>query len=116
MDRRTDDNGAGNILQFASDQTEQGVRLTGVGEIDAHSVTVLCDAVDSALHGAAERVELDLADVTFIDSSALRALARARARASELGRPLWISQLSGPVRRILEISGMLDELTRAPSP
>jgi anti-anti-sigma factor len=110
-----DDNNAVNILQVESDETGHGARLTGSGEIDAYSVTVLRDAIESALRGTAERIELDLSRVTFIDSSALRALAEARVRADQIGRSLWISELSAPVRRILEISGMLDELTRAPS-
>jgi anti-anti-sigma factor len=103
-----------NILHFTRQETAGGVRLIGEGEIDAHSVTLLRAAATGAMAAGAGRIELDLDEITFIDSSGLRALAEARSQARRRGVQLWITQVSPPVRRILEISGMLDELTGAP--
>lgn len=107
MQHRSDDD---NLLRFAREGSASHVRLIGDGEIDAHSVSVLRAVAEDAIGSGAEHIDIDLARVTFIDSSGLRALAEAHAAAEARGSTLTIVELSGPVRRILEISGMLDEL------
>jgi anti-anti-sigma factor len=49
-------------------------------------------------------VVLDLGGVTFLDSSGVRALIRLRQRH---GERLRLGELSAPVRRVLEIAGLL---------
>jgi anti-sigma B factor antagonist len=108
VEQRSDD---ANILRFSRQDDGRVVRLIGDGEIDAYSVSVLRSIAEEAINSRAERIEVDLALVTFIDSSGLRALADAHTTARARGTPLTIVELSAPVRRILEISGMLGELT-----
>jgi anti-anti-sigma factor len=52
-------------------------------------------------------VVLDLQQVTFLDSSGVRALIRLR---QHHGDRLRLGALSAPVRRVLEISGLLQPL------
>lgn len=69
------------------------------GEIDAATCTILRDAIDA--HLSTDVVRLDMADVTFIDSTGLQVLAAARAvRDVTLVRP------SDVVRRAVEITGL----------
>jgi anti-sigma B factor antagonist len=112
VQHRSDDD---NLLRFARQGSGNHVRLVGDGEIDAHSVSVLRAVAEDAIGSGAERIDLDLERVTFIDSSGLRALAEAHSAAEARGSTLTIVELSGPVRRILEISGMLDALARGSS-
>ena len=61
-------------------------------------------------------VGVDLARVTFIDSSGLSVLVQARQRVDELGRRFEIRAASRPARRVLEISGLDATLGLRPEP
>ncbi|MEZ5217886.1 MAG: STAS domain-containing protein [Ilumatobacteraceae bacterium] len=77
--------------------------VSAVGEIDAHTAGQL----SSALAGrAAEDVVVDLSGVTFLDSSGLRVLLAERQDHADAGTSLFLRAPSGPVRRVLELSGL----------
>ena len=79
------------------------VRLAG--ELDLYTADAVREALVRALDPAPERVVVDLADVTFIDSTALGVLIEARRRLPDVGR----FRLASPgleVRRALEVSGL----------
>ncbi len=84
-------------------------RLVVVGEIDAHTSDVLADAV-GLLDGDAD-ISIDLAGVTFIDSSGLRLIVMTHTRQRSDGGSLTIESPSTSVRRLLEITGLDGELT-----
>jgi anti-anti-sigma factor len=70
-----------------------------------YSVAVLEHAVADALADPGEAaVELDLAAVSFIDSTGLRALLNAREQAGDVGRPLRLVGAGPAVRRILHLT------------
>lgn len=78
------------------------------GQIDSHT----SPALDDALAGlpASGAVSVDLADISFIDSSGLRVIVRAHKRHVESGGSLTILRPSDPVRRLLEITGLSSQL------
>jgi anti-sigma B factor antagonist len=86
--------------------TDDGLRLAG--EIDAASSVALAAELDPLPTG--HRIVLDLAAVTFIDSSGLRVLIDAHRRAETEGRLLVIANPSPPVSRLFEISGLTNHL------
>ena len=51
---------------------------------------------------------LDLSGLTFLDSSGLHALLRARAFLGREDRPLILVCPPGPPRRVLDLAGVLD--------
>jgi anti-anti-sigma factor len=55
--------------------------------------------------GRGDRVALDLAGVTFIDSTGLRALLRLRQEAVRMGWRLRVAAVHPHVRRLLEMTG-----------
>ena len=75
------------------------------GELDAASTGSLRTAVDDAL-AAGRGLDLQLGEVTFIDSSALRVITVALRHASESAQPFTVSSASDAVRRIFEITGV----------
>jgi anti-sigma B factor antagonist len=79
------------------------------GEIDAHTAPELAAHLEP-LPGDAGDVVLDVSGIEFIDSSGLRVLIDAHRRAGDAGRRLVISRPSAAVRRLFEISGLLDHL------
>jgi anti-anti-sigma regulatory factor len=77
----------------------------------AFEVTVAGE-VDSATVGG-----LDASAVTFLDSSGLRAIVRAGNALAERDGRLTCAGLSGAATKVLEISGLLEQLRdRAPAP
>jgi anti-anti-sigma factor len=76
------------------------------GEIDAHTYTTL----DRALEGGEPVTQVDLSEVTFIDSSGLRVLVRHHQDRQRNGGRLEIVSPSRPVQRLFEISGLTGQL------
>lgn len=83
--------------------------VTVTGDIDSHTAGDLEAALDQ--HPAAADVTLDLAAVTFVDSSGLRAIVRTHRRLTDGGGTLALREPSDPVRRLLDITGLAAELT-----
>ncbi len=78
------------------------------GEIDAHTAPHFAARFDPLPAGADAAVILDMADVTFMDSSGLRVLIELNRRASEAGLAMIVRAPSRAVARIIEISGLSD--------
>jgi anti-sigma B factor antagonist len=79
----------------------RAVRL--VGEIDLSTVGELRATLDD-LSGEGHVVALDLADVTFMDSSGIHAF-EAYARTLNGARPLVLANTPPHVRRLFELTG-----------
>lgn len=77
-------------------------------EIDVSVASELRDDLLRALSRDGVHLVADARDVTFMDSSGVNALVRARERATALGGSLHVVATSPAVRRILEIT-RLDE-------
>ena len=89
--------------------TEGGTAVIKVGgELDVASASRLHRVLREQCAGATSPVVLDAADVTFMDSSALRAvLAVARDTSGERS-PLVLRNPSPPVRRLLAVTCLTD--------
>jgi anti-sigma B factor antagonist len=96
--------------------SDGGVRLAVAGEVDVCTANRLHEALTTALDARPSTVVVDLAEVTFIDSSAITALMTARRRASAGGGTLTVINGNGIVRRVLEVTGVLHALTEAGDP
>jgi anti-sigma B factor antagonist len=79
------------------------VRLAG--EIDLYNVAEVSSALAQAGRDASERLVVDLAEVSFLDSTALGALLEAERSLRHETRFLLAGPV-GEVRRALEISGL----------
>lgn len=75
--------------------------LVASGEIDTYTAPELAERL--ADHAVST---VDLADVSFIDSSGLRVLIEAHQKRSDGGGSLTLRQPSAAVQRLLEISGL----------
>jgi anti-sigma B factor antagonist len=76
------------------------------GEIDIATANAFRDQLRELIAEANSPALVDLAGVTFMDSSGLDALADARRRAAEDGVELVLVEPSSPVRMVLEVAGM----------
>jgi anti-sigma B factor antagonist len=76
--------------------------LTGTARFWAH--------ISEALDRPATSIAVDARGVTFIDSSGVGALLRARAEANERGEAVRVSQPSAALRRTAQAAGIEDLL------
>jgi len=74
------------------------------GEVDLATAPRLRAAIDEAIEGGSGRVVIDLAEVTFMDSTGLVALVGALRRLTAAGRELHVTCPAGPVRRLFELT------------
>ena len=95
--------------RWAVDGSREGqCRLVVQGELDLAAEQSLVDDVEAVLAGVPDRpLSLDLSAVHFIDSSGVRALVRLRRGH---GTRVRIEHLSAPVRKVLDIAGLLEHL------
>jgi anti-sigma B factor antagonist len=85
------------------------------GELDLAAAPALRDRLDDARAAGGRGVVLDMAEVTFLDSSALRELLRADAALRTDGVPLVLAAVRPPVERLLELTRTTGMLTVAPT-
>jgi anti-anti-sigma factor len=89
-------------LQILVTDDPHGVRLTG--EIDMATAPALTEALLTAMAGA-KTITIDMADVTFMDSSGLQAILAAAAEATTED-PLVVKDPSAAVLRVMELVGV----------
>ncbi len=82
------------------------VTLEPHGEIDAGSVDQLDELVRSALCGGAHEIDVDLRDVTFMDTTALRVLQQAREVLTSSGGYLCLRNPQPQVRQLLRLTAL----------
>jgi anti-sigma B factor antagonist len=82
------------------------VRVSAAGEIDSSSAPVLRSHLDSVLDGDVEEFEVDLVQVTFLDSAGLCVLAAAHRRAAGKDVRMRVLAASRAVIRPLQITGL----------
>ncbi|MFI1380016.1 STAS domain-containing protein [Embleya sp. NPDC020886] len=73
------------------------------GEVDIDTEADLRRALDRALATGVRRVDVDMRNLTFCDSTGLHALLRARSRALETGTRLGLAP-GDRLRRLLEVT------------
>jgi anti-sigma B factor antagonist len=99
----------------ASATPDGAVVLTMEGEFDLASAPTIREHLAAARAGGPSAVVLDMAEVTFLDSSALRELLRAEAALRTAGAPLILAALRPAVARLLELTRTTGLLTSAPT-
>ena len=77
-----------------------------VGELDIEGSPLARRAVSDALEGAAHRIVLDLAGLTFMDSSGVHMIVEAQRRLGDAHRELVIARSPRQVLRVLELCGL----------
>jgi anti-anti-sigma factor len=88
------------------------VRVAVAGEIDLSTADVLHAGLLAVLSAQLpERIDIDLAKVTFMDCGGLTVLVAVGKAAARTGCRLRITNPQPIVRRVLDLTGLLDVLT-----
>jgi len=83
------------------------------GEIDMAAAPVFRERLTAVIESNGDDVVVDLADVSFMDSSGLVVLVEAHQKLESASRKLLIARPSPAVTRVLEVTG-LDRLFGEP--
>lgn len=95
------------LVQVVS-QSAGRYSVTGHGEIDMATVDTLVDTITTVLRQERPRhLDVNLAEVLFMDSSGLNSLVRCGREASKVGCRFTVSQPRPMVRRLFEVTGLL---------
>jgi anti-anti-sigma factor len=97
---------------YAVHRTGRQVSVVTSGEIDVRAAgpfgTALCRIAESE---PTDRIEVDLGGLRFIDSTGTAALKRAHRTTARYGCVLVVTNATGIVRRVLELTGTLAHLS-----
>lgn len=84
-------------------------RLAIVGELTIQNAAATRDRLLSAI-AASDEIELDLAEVSEIDSAGVQVLLAARASAAASGKPLHLIGCNRTVADVFDYLSLTDEL------
>jgi anti-anti-sigma factor len=103
---------AGDSERFRIDASRQGQAhvLRLIGELDLGGVELFERTLEAELGAEGGVVALDLRDLTFMDSSGLRALVMADGRVKNAGGNLVVVRPSGSVERVMRLTDVAERL------
>jgi len=87
-------------------RSDTRMHIAPIGELDIATAPQLEEAIGAATSEPVSELVLDLRELTFMDSTGLRALAQANLKAEQAGTALSIWRGSRQIERVLEISGL----------
>jgi anti-sigma B factor antagonist len=93
-------------LSLETREHEGAVRIALSGELDLSSALTFDEEVRRAEERRPETLVLDLRKLRFMDSTGLRLIMSANARAKTRGRRLAIVLGNEPVRRLFRLAGV----------
>jgi anti-sigma B factor antagonist len=98
-------------LEISTASAADATVLALSGELDIASAPALERALDEFGASIPRRVVIDLTDVTFMDSTGLRALLLARQRTEDVDHELVLRPGPRQVQRVFELSGTLERFS-----
>jgi anti-sigma B factor antagonist len=96
---------------MTEDPESHSWRIALRGDLDVESAPNLQARIDDFVAQHASLVIVDLADVSFLDSSGLRALVHGARALEATGGRFLVEGASGAVARVLELTDLLERLT-----
>ena len=89
------------------------VHLMVSGDLDQETSCSMECAALAAIDSDPDVLVLDLSGVVFIDTSGLRAIVNTANTAERVGVRLVVGGMSGGVERLLELSGLMQDLSHS---
>ena len=88
-----------------------GHLIVASGELDVTAVEEMSTLFAMAIAGTRGAVILDLNRVYFVDSTGLATILRGARELQRVGKRLLVVAANGPVRSLLEITGLAQSFT-----
>ncbi|MEV0002839.1 STAS domain-containing protein [Micromonospora sp. NPDC050980] len=93
-----------------AERGEIGVDLRLAGELDLSTAGELNAVIDRLVAGGRRELLLDLTELTFCDSTGIAAFVRGDNLVAADGGWLRLTGASGPVARVLQVTGLAEVL------
>jgi anti-anti-sigma factor len=103
-------------LTWEAHRSDNMIRLALAGEFDLSNAAQLEDALKEVERDRPALLVLDLRELTFMDSTGLRVMVSADARARDDARRLAVVQGPESVHRVFRITGLDDHLEIVETP
>jgi anti-sigma B factor antagonist len=103
------------LLDLTADERGDAIVVALTGELDISSAGRVEQALERAETRRPAVLVLDLSGLVFMDSTGLRIVMRADARARERGGRLTVVRGPEPVQRVFRITRLDERLTMADS-
>jgi anti-sigma B factor antagonist len=100
----------GRPFEAVLDVGEDMVVVAFRGEFDLAAEHAAATALAEALAAEPDSIVVDLRELSFMDSTALRCLIRAKSLADTLGQELALLNGTGPAERVLTLAGVNEQL------
>ncbi len=97
-------------MEILTTQAESGRKVQVAGEVDVSNASKLRDAIDELIAEGVPSVDVDLSQVSYIDSTGIGVLVGAVHRAHDAGLSLTVSNPQRNVARVLDMLGVSGEL------
>lgn len=91
-------------------ERDNDIVLNVAGEVDVSNASQLRDALNAALERGSSKIEVDLSDAPYIDSTGIGVLVGAAHRAADAGVSYAVVHPQRNVARVLSMLGVNDEL------
>lgn len=101
-------------LTTSTEPADDYVTLRVSGEVDLYTAPALRDDALAAIRLHGTNLRIDLADVSFMDSTGIEVLLATRRRAELEGGSLTLCSPTAAVRRIIEVTGLDKVFTIVP--
>lgn len=99
-------------MEIREKTVDRNLLLELSGELDHHAARKAMEEMEMAIDAAVPlKLVLDLGGVTFMDSSGIALLIRARQRMQELGGTADVCGAAAQARRVLDAAGLQRYLT-----
>jgi anti-anti-sigma factor len=105
--------GSAELVQWSVDRAGDEVAVALVGEVDLSNEAALGAALDAVVGMKPARIVIDLAGVSYLDSSGVRCLLSVAKHAAAAGSELVVCRPVGIVLRVLQICGVDELLLRS---
>lgn len=102
------------LLQWAVTSTENEITVALTGEVDLSTGDALGEVLRGAVDAKPTRVVVDLAQVSFLDSTGIHVLLTASQSAADGGCTLVVRNPSDMIMRVLTICGVDEYLLAGP--
>ena len=103
-------------LTVSSERRGDAIHLSLRGELDIAAAPRIEDALREAEEQGPATVVLDLSELVFMDSTGLRTILAADARAKEASRRLVVVQGDENIQRVFEVTRLHERVEIVESP
>ena len=93
-------------LSVDVDESAERMLIGVSGELDLATAPTLRAAMEKAAKTNVPVVRVDLADLSFLDSSGISVLVEARSALDQRGCPLVLHRVNDRIARVLEVAGL----------